>query len=67
MENMWLNFDYNIASNQMENMRTLIRTRGGNRAGRAGPKSGRIKIDPIFSDQDFNSPTRPKNLTDQAK
>ena len=42
-------------------------SRGGNRAGRAGPKPGRAKIGPIFSGQNFNSSTRPKNRVGRAK
>ena len=48
--------------------------RGGNRAGRAGPgqqwagpKSGRIKIDSVFSGQHFNSSVGPKNRADRTK
>ena len=33
----------------------------------AGPKSGQAKIDSDFSDQNFSSPTRPKNRTGRAK
>ena len=54
-----------------------IEARGGNRAGGpgragpgqqwAGPKSGRAKIGPVFSGQDFNSSARPKNRAGGAK
>ena len=42
-----------------------VSTRGGNRAGQAGP--GQAKIGPIFSSQDFNSSARPKNRAGRAK
>ena len=32
----------------------------------AGPKSGRVKIDSVFSGQNFNSPTRPKNRSSRS-
>ena len=49
-------------------------SRAGNRASRAGPgqqwagpKSGRVKIGPIFSGKNFSSSARPKNQAGQAK
>ena len=33
----------------------------------ARPKSGQVKIDLVFSGQNFNSPTRPKNRAGRAK
>ena len=35
--------------------------------GWAGPTVGRAKIGPVFSGQNFNSPSRPKNRADRAK
>ena len=46
---------------------TSLTRRGGNRAGWAGSIVGRVKIDMVFLDQDFNISVRPKNRADRAR